>query len=123
MLFTRCDSETLYQALAQANSIYDNNLCLDIGRHVGTGLRAVLRARDSRAYGARTSASGRHGPYASWEAHRDFLRALFVISPQTKVSTAMAKYTAENFEYTFPDTAHKNIGSQFNPVTMPQLSI
>jgi hypothetical protein len=123
MLFTRCNIETLNAALAQANASYSNNLRLDIGRHVGTGLRAVLRAKDSRAYGARTSANGRHGPYASWEAHRDFLRALFVISPQTRVSTAMAKYTAENFEHTFPETGHKNIGSMINPVTMPQLTI
>lgn len=124
MLFRQCNIEQLQQALTVANVEYRGNLAIADDKPIGkSAYRARLVARKSREYGARTSASGRHGPFASWEAHRDFLRALFVVNPRAVVITSMARYTAENFETVFPPTGEKNIGSHFHPVTMPQCSV
>jgi hypothetical protein len=124
MLFRQCNIEQLQQALTVANVEYRGNLAIADDKPIGkSAYRARLVARKSREYGARTSASGRHGPFASWEAHRDFLRALFVVNPRAVVITSMARYTAENFESVFPPTGQKNIGSMMNPCTMPQCSV
>ena len=88
------------------------------------GFRGRVRAIDSRAYGARTSSSGRHGPYASWEAYRDVLIAIFEEWPHATVRTGLAYYRGrEGFEEGYPDTAYINIGSQMQPAYMPELSI
>lgn len=114
----------LETALARANALYDGNLKLVDDHRVPGGMRFRLGVRDSRKYGARTSASGRHIPSASWEAHRDFLRALFAIVPDAVVYTMLATYRgAEDFEEKFPATAHRNVGSQMFPVTMRQLTV
>jgi len=61
---------------------------------------------------------------ASWEAHRDVLRAIFVYDSQASVKTALATYRgARDFEAKFPATGCKNIGSQMCPRTMPECSI
>lgn len=88
----------------------------------GRGFRGRLSVRDSRGEGARTSASGRRGPYACWHAYRDVLAALFAEYPQAKVRTALARYVGrEGFEELYPATAYVNIGSEMQPAYMPQL--
>lgn len=124
MKASRVTSTQLQVALARVSPAYDYNLKLVDDRAVPGGMRFRLGVFDSRKHGARTSASGRHTPSASWEAHRDFLRALFAIVPDAVVYTSLATYRgAENFEETFPETAHRNVGSMYNPVTMRQLTI
>lgn len=128
MLFRKCSESDLIVALSKANEEYEGNLRLIEGGR--TGLRYRLGVHNGRKIGARMSAGqGRRGPYASWEAHRDFFRALFAHNPKAVVVTGLVRrngvpaYTAENFEDTFPDTAYINIGSQMQPVTMPECTI
>ena len=81
----------------------------------------TLRVADSYGLGARTSASGRHGPWACWHAHRDVFREIFRKYPHARIETALAKYTADNFEDTYRDTGRHNVGSMFQPRHMPEL--
>ncbi len=87
-------------------------------------ITARLRVLDSRGRGARTAASGRHGPYACWHAHRDVLRALFSAYPEATVATVLQRYRgADGFEADYPATAYRNVGSQLCPAYMPQLCV
>ena len=111
-------------ALGQANIEYRGNLCTHITWIKGSRIRFVLRANNSRKYGARKSWSGRHSKAASWEAHRDFMVAIFEQDPNARLQTGMAVYRGKDgFEQLYPDTAYKNIGSQMQPMTMPDCSI
>lgn len=86
------------------------------------GFRGRIMVVDSRGPGARTSWSGRHGPYACWHAYRDVLARIFETYPNARVRTSMAHYVgAAGFEETYPATADRNIGSQFAPAYMPDL--
>lgn len=86
-------------------------------------INGTLRVRDSHAVGARRSASGRRTPAASWEAHRDFMRALFAIDPNGRIVTALADYRgAADFERKYCATAAHNCGSQYRPASMADLS-
>ena len=135
MLFRKTTTDQLRDALAIANdrtqaparallkTSYDGNLTLVDVEQRGNNATARLSVHRSKCYGARTSKSGRHGLYASWEAHRDFFRALFALNEHAIIVTSLAKYNAENFESEFPKTAFINIGSQSNPVTMPDCTI
>jgi hypothetical protein len=80
-----------------------------------------LYVHSSKAPGARTSASGRRMPAACWHAFRDVYRDLFANHPDVVVTTALARYTNDNFEDTFPETGDRNVGSMVNWVTMPDL--
>jgi hypothetical protein len=76
--------------------------------------------RENRPY-RRVSASiafneGREVFAVCWHGHRDFFRALFAEFPSAVADTMMARYTAENFENVFPDTAYRNVGSRMYPV-------
>ncbi|WP_181785673.1 hypothetical protein [Streptomyces phytophilus] len=87
-------------------------------------ITARLSVADSRSAGARTSARGRHGRWACWHAHRDVLRAVFQHRPDARVTTMLAAYRGlDDFENTFPDTAHHNIGSLWSPMYMPELCV
>lgn len=72
----------------------------------GRRVRFTLETRDASAHGSRTASSGRHMRKASWEAHRDVLRALFQLDPQAVVRTALATYSGKaDFERSHPATA------------------
>lgn len=83
--------------------------------------RGRLVVNDSHGAGSRRSWLGRHMRAACWHAFRDVFRRLFEVYPGAVVSTTMARYTAENFESTYPATGYVNIGSQIQPAYMPQL--
>lgn len=104
---------------------YQGNIAIkDMAKLSASTIRFTLKAVNSRAYGARTSWQGRHGPYASWEAIRDVLREVFHHFPQANIYTMLADYKGqEGFEREFPKTGEQNIGSVVYPVTMPQLSV
>jgi len=125
MYFRKCEIFHLESALHHINAEYKDNIIFqNKPEKTSHGIKATLRVRDSHAYGARTSWQGRHGPYASWEAHRDFIRALFKLVPNASVKTGMALYRGnEDFEAKFQETASKNVGSQIQPCTMPELSV
>ena len=124
MLFRHCNKVQLAMAVHEASELYDGNLKLvDVNAIGKSAVRARLGAVDSRKYGARTAASGRHGQFASWEAHRDFFRALFAINPDAVIVTSMAKYTAANFEGSYQATASINVASGMRFATLPSLSV
>lgn len=114
----------LQTALARTNALYDGNLRITDDKLVGRCLQFRLAAIDSRKYGARKSASGRHMPAASWEAFRDLFREVYKINPEAVIYTALATYRGSaHFEEIFPETGRRNVGGVMNPVTMPALSI
>ena len=90
----------------------------------GKSITGVLRVRDSRKEGARMSASGRRTPAASWEAHRDFMQALFACNPDGRIKTMMADYKGiESFNREFGATYYKQVGSHYRPATFGELSV
>jgi hypothetical protein len=90
----------------------------------GRRVRFTIETRDAYKRGSRTSASGRHMRKASWEAHRDVMRALFQHDSHATIKTALATYRgAADFEAKFPSTGRKNIGSMMQPKTMPECSV
>jgi len=108
-----------------SNRLYDGNVVPIVSsEHIGPrskSVRSVLRVEDSRGEGARRSWSGRRTVSACWHAHRDVYRELFHRFPAATITTAMAHYTAQNFEDTYPETGWRNVGSIMSPVTMPEL--
>lgn len=114
----------LETALARTNAVYDGNLKLVDDRPYRGGMQFRLGVHNSRKYGARVSASGRHIPSASWEAHRDLFREIFKLNPEAVIYTALATYKGSaDFEQKFPATAYKQVGSMMNPGFFRDLTI
>ncbi|WP_159037124.1 hypothetical protein [Streptomyces specialis] len=89
-----------------------------------SSITARLRVTDSRGLGARTAASGRHGPYACWHAYRDVLRQVFAVAPDATVRTVLETYRGEpGFRQNYPATAYRNVGSRDYPAYMPELCV
>ncbi|GAA1895091.1 hypothetical protein GCM10009753_24970 [Streptantibioticus ferralitis] len=116
-----------YEITAHISQVsYGGNVMVSSDAHVISRNRiaARLRVADSRGAGARTAASGRHGPYACWHAYRDVLSELFREHPRAIVSTALERYRgADGFESAYPATAYRNVGSQLYPAYMPDLCV
>lgn len=111
-----------------SNIHYDGNVIVGWGQWGptmlgGTGkrFRGRVIVQSSRGKGARRSWSGRRMPAACWHVFRDVVRATLAAYPGATFRTAMAYYTAANFEATYPATGYTNIGSMMAPVTMPEL--
>jgi len=111
-------------AAEQAATIYpDAGLYFSFTSQRGRTISGVLRVRNSRAQGSRLSASGRRTCSASWEAHRDFMRALFMANPAGRITSAFADYKgAADFEAKFAATYSRQVGSQVCPATFGSLS-
>ena len=106
-----------------SSATYSGNVKVHADAHTRGALTiARLDVRDSHGSGARTSASGRHGPYACWHAYRDVLGACFWVNPEAVIRTARAVYRGrDGFTRDYPATGRVNVGSQVQPVTMPEL--
>jgi hypothetical protein len=112
-----------------SNDSYGNNVTVHQDGHSLPAQRngtqqcvARLAVYDSRGPGSRTAASGRHGPYACWHAYRSVLAKVFTRYPDAVIRTRMATYRGmRGFVDNYPQTAHVNIGSAINPVTMSEL--
>lgn len=118
MYFRRCSREEMYRALSKANEQYEGNLILTEPTRSGS---IRLRTVKGGVLGSRTTVRGVKLPNASWEAHRDFLIALFEINPNASVRTKFAHYDGkEKFYELYPATGYENIGSQMEPCTMPE---
>ena len=114
-----------HDSVQRVNAHYNGNLHVHTDAHE-TGSRIIttvgrLDVLDSHGAGSRTSWSGRHGRYACWHAFRDVVRDILAHNPDATVTTALARYTADNFEDTYPATGHRNIGSMVQPAYMPEL--
>lgn len=118
------DAEQFGRIVAQvAERWYDSNIQFaDTPRRLSKNrFRVRLRATSSRGKGARRSWSGRRSVAACWHVFRDVVRETMSEYPDAVFRTAMARYTAENFEHTYPATGHVNIGSMMQPAYMPDL--
>lgn len=95
----------------------------------GRRVSFTIKTHDSFAKGSRTSWSGRHGRWASWEAHRDVMRALLTVWPDASIRCGLGREGSihyaglASFEDQYEATGQRNIGSQMQPCTMPELSI
>lgn len=109
---------------------YSGNLQLEAAQTRGTDRKGrnktlfTLRVRDSRGPGARVSASGRHMPKASWQAHRDVMEAIFRFDPSAFLHTALADYDGrEDFLRKYEATGDKNVGSMMEPVSFRETAV
>lgn len=91
----------------------------------GRRVRFTLETRDPDVTGSRRSAQGRPMRKASWEAHRDVLRALFTLDPNAVVRTALATYDGrDDFEHSHLETAGKNFGGNLlHPVPIRSTTV
>lgn len=109
-----------------SGDLYEGNVIVapdahPAGRHA---IVARLRVVDGRGIGARTAASGRHGPYACWHAYRDVLSWVFDVYPWATVRTRLATYRgAEGFDERFRLTEYHNLGSQLRPRYIRELCV
>lgn len=87
-------------------------------------IRFTLECKSSFDPGARTAASGRHMPKASWQAHRDLMRAIFDEDPQAWLKTGLATYTdRDDFLANFEATGDHNVGSRMEPARIRDLAV
>jgi hypothetical protein len=105
---------------------YAGNVIVNSQSRDAAGGNSVVRltVTDSHGPGSRTSARGRHGPFACWHAHRDVYRAALAEFPTAKFIGGrywVVTYEAATFESVYRKTAHVNVGSMFSPCTMPEL--
>lgn len=127
---------------AVSRELYRDNVIVKSSRDRSTsrGPRAsfTLRVLDSGARAPGAIGDPRHtghGPYgmrrnslrACWHAHWDVIEELFRRFPDARVVAGYWKlddkpvtYTAGTFRETALRTAHLNIGSQLQPMTMPE---
>ena len=97
MHFKGWNMKLILDALREINPKYDDNLKFVETRSGTTKsipwVRGVLRVVNSHGTGHRTArATGRHGPWASWAAHRDFMLACFKRCPGGVLQTGFIEY-------------------------------
>lgn len=145
MLIRGALPEQIEQALSDTNAHYDTTL--RFGDHYqnnglrpkGKGWNLVLRLREPgvfsrRALSGRCSCSASHTWWGAtrcpsgihnarrlscvcWHGHREFMRALFALAPDARITTGIITYKgSEDFERTHNETGYRNIGSQMAPV-------
>lgn len=80
--------------------------------------------RVSASYFGETANGGRRKVYAvCWHGFRDFYRALFELQPSATAESALTKragisrYTADNFEAVYEETAFVNVGAPIAPLS------
>lgn len=92
---------------------------VDHVRPQGRRIAFVLRLLPERKY-QRVGNAGRKVAAVCWHGHRDFFRALFALNSAAEIRSHWVggdiHYTAENFERTYQDTGHANIGSMYQPL-------
>lgn len=83
--------------------------------------RGRIVVESSHGSGARRLRSGRRMPVACWHVFRDVFRQAFQEYPGARFNTSLARYTAENFESTYPATGYVNAGSMMSPCRLVDL--
>ena len=135
MIVTGISSQQFREIVQKiSDTTYAGNLRAEVGREysatrfagrvivVDSGAKMFGQKIKQSAPGARRSHSGRRIAASCWHAYRDVLAAIFDANPDARVYTAMAKYRGrDGFLASYPATAHKNVGSQFEPAYMPEL--
>lgn len=128
MIITGISTTELRDVVAKLNAgDYNGNIVVENAESLnsaGTRISVKLGTADSKAYGSRTAASGRHGKYLCWHGFRDVFRAVMAVNPTAVVRSGIAVYKGrDGFENTYPDTAYKNVGSMVDPSYMPELCV
>jgi hypothetical protein len=136
MIITGITTEQFTDAVAKAGVLYEDNLRPEIGtEYSATRFRGRVLLKQTGyglglpttelAPGQRRSSSAfsrRRINAVCWHGYRDALREIFLINPDTRIYTVLAKYTGRAaFEALYPPTRHRNIGALVDPVTMPEL--
>jgi hypothetical protein len=118
-------TETQFRSIVtRVSESYAGNLIVHQDAHPNgqSGCTARVTVTDSYGAGTRVTWMGRHGPYACWHAYRDVLALLFTEHPTAIVRTGLEVYRgAAGFLADYPATGDKNIGSQMQPATMPEM--
>ena len=114
--------DQLIDAIAKvSHDSYERNLTANIVRHK-TYLQWTLRVQDSRGPGAHRAASGRRTCSACWHAHFDVMQAIFLLNPDAKIVTAMARYDGiEDFLAKYRATGDWQVGSRMQPASYGDL--
>lgn len=116
MLIRNTTSNNIHKALEIANEQYKGNLKFKRFDPKGRGFIVTLTVKSSKEAGSRRSREGRRIAAACWHAHRDWMKALFELEPNTRITSAIADYNGKNdFENKYPETGNKNIGSIMFP--------
>lgn len=122
MNISRITLPELNQALAATNAAHGYKLIWnrkpDALNAKGTRFACTIRSEVSGIRGARTSASGRNLPAASWHAHGHLYEAILTIAPQAVISAQGRKITAQGGNW-----VDWNAGSPIYPAPMSSLSI
>jgi hypothetical protein len=114
------DVDSITRAVDAINAKYDGNVQIDRLQQIDTkghAFRVKLRVRDSKGPGAHHSApspwnEGRRTVALCWHTFRDFFQALYVLEPNARVKTALARYDGvDGFEANYPRTYWTNTGS------------
>ena len=124
MKITGITTEDLRNAVAKVNAVtYEGNINIENLEQVSKNRISVkLGTRDSRAFGSRQAASGRHGKWLCWHGFRDVFDEVLNINPEARIYTGIESYKGrEDFEDKFPETAYTNKGSLFQPVDLADL--
>lgn len=73
---------------------------------------------------ARVAPSGIHTRAVSWQAHKEFMRNLFDIDPNARISTTIETYSGKaEFVAKHPDTYTHNVGNEFKPIAIGDLAV
>jgi flagellar biosynthesis GTPase FlhF len=109
------------KAMAKVNRSYASNVQFNRFEAIKNGFNFTLRVVSSKGLGHRLSMSGRRLTAACWHVHRDFMRAIFDLSPTASLVSCQAAYHGKaDFEAKYPDTAGINIGSMMQPMSMEE---
>jgi hypothetical protein len=106
---SKLGKERLASRFSHVNERYGWNLTLDIETvkttSRSTTYRVKIGTRESRGHGTRTTASGRHGPWACWHVFRDVFAEWFDGDPDMTIRTGVTTYQGrEEFRAIYPAT-------------------
>mgnify|MGYP000126008613 CR=1 FL=1 len=111
----RTSYEILEKALEFVNSIFENNIRMEI-KDRGLYYLVRLKVRDSKKKGARRSPNGRRTSSACWHAHGLFIDWVFKNDPDARVETMGKIYNKDTWEW-----VDWSAGSVFYPIYMSEL--
>jgi len=113
----RTSYDVLKQALSHVNSLFHNNIVMELEDR-GLYFLVRLKVRDSKGAGARRSPNGRRLNSACWHTYGEFIEKIFELDDGAVVYTAGKRYNKENWEW-----IDWNAGSLMNPVYISELCL
>jgi hypothetical protein len=111
----RTSYKVLEQALDYVNSLFDNNIVMEV-KDRGLYHLVRLKVKNSKGKGARKSPNNRRLPHACWHAYGYFISRIFELDPEAVVYTAGEIFRKHNWYW-----KDWNAGSLLNPVYISEL--